>query len=124
MDFVASKVIIDEANERIMGTHVLGPDAGEAINIFAAVMRLGLKASDMKKMIFFLSNCMFGYSLYAVNTPARAKQVTKITFQCLISGGKQDSGSLRFLPAGSIFRACIVHDISYEIGLKNQRRKT
>jgi len=51
-DFVASKVIIDEANDRIMGTHILGPNAGEAINVFAAVMRLGLKASDMKKMIF------------------------------------------------------------------------
>lgn len=51
-DFVASKVIIDEANDRIMGAHILGPNAGEAINIFAAVMRLGLKASDMKKMIF------------------------------------------------------------------------
>jgi glutathione reductase (NADPH) len=52
MDFVASKVIIDEANDRIMGAHILGPNAGEAINIFAAVMRLGLKASDIKKMIF------------------------------------------------------------------------
>jgi len=52
MDFAASKVIIDEANDRLMGAHVLGPNAGEAINIFAAVMRLGLKASDITKMIF------------------------------------------------------------------------
>lgn len=50
--FTASKVIIDEANDRIMGAHILGPNAGEAINIFAAVMRLGLKASDMKKLVF------------------------------------------------------------------------
>jgi glutathione reductase (NADPH) len=35
-----------------MGAHILGPNAGEAINIFAAVMRLGLKASDIKKLVF------------------------------------------------------------------------
>jgi glutathione reductase (NADPH) len=52
MEFAASKVIINEANDRIMGAHILGPNAGEAINIFAAVMRLGLKASDIKKLVF------------------------------------------------------------------------
>lgn len=52
MEFAASKVIIDEANDRIMGAHILGPNAGEAINVFAAVMRLGLKASDIKKLVF------------------------------------------------------------------------
>lgn len=52
MEFAASKVIIDEANDRIMGVHILGPNAGEAINIFALVMRLALKASDIKKMVF------------------------------------------------------------------------
>jgi glutathione reductase (NADPH) len=34
-----------------MGAHILGSNA-EAINIFAALMRLGLKASDIKKMVF------------------------------------------------------------------------
>ncbi len=52
MDFAASKVIIDEVNDRIMGAHILGPNAGEAINIFAAIMQLGLKASDIKKLVF------------------------------------------------------------------------
>ncbi len=52
MRFAASKVIIDEANDRIIGAYILGPNAGEAINIFAAVMRLGLKASDIKKLVF------------------------------------------------------------------------
>jgi len=69
-EFAASKVIIDEANDHIMGAHILGPNAGEAINIFAAVMRLGLKASDVKKAGFLLSDHMFGYSLYAVNYPS------------------------------------------------------
>lgn len=52
MEFAASKVIIDEANDRITGASILGPNAGEAINIFAAILRLGLKASDIKKLVF------------------------------------------------------------------------
>jgi glutathione reductase (NADPH) len=52
MEFAASKVIIDEANDRLMGAYILGPNAGEAINVFAAVIRLGLKASDMNKLVF------------------------------------------------------------------------
>ncbi|BBL64598.1 Dihydrolipoyl dehydrogenase [Methanosarcina mazei TMA] len=52
MEFAASKVIIDEANDRLIGAYILGSHAAEAINIFAAVMRLGLKASDIKRMVF------------------------------------------------------------------------
>ena len=52
MEFAASKVIIDEANDRIIGAYILDPNAGEVISIFAAVMRLGLKASDVKKLVF------------------------------------------------------------------------
>jgi len=52
IEFAASKVILDEANDCIIGAHILGPHAEEAINIFAAVMRLRLKASDIQKMIF------------------------------------------------------------------------
>ncbi|BBL64575.1 Dihydrolipoyl dehydrogenase [Methanosarcina mazei TMA] len=52
MQFAASKVIIDEVNDRLLGAHILGPNAEEAINIFAAAMRLRLKASDIKKLVF------------------------------------------------------------------------
>lgn len=52
MEFAASKVIIDEANDRLIGAYILGSHAAEAINIFAAVIRLGLKASDIKRMVF------------------------------------------------------------------------
>lgn len=52
LEFAASKVILDEANNRIVGAHILGPNAEEAINIFAMAMRLGLRASDIRKMIF------------------------------------------------------------------------
>jgi len=51
-EFAASKVIIDKEKDRIIGAYILGPNAGEAINVFAAVMRLGLKASDIKKLVF------------------------------------------------------------------------
>jgi len=52
MEFAASKVIIDEANDRIVGAYILGPNTEEAINIFATVIRLELKASDIKKLVF------------------------------------------------------------------------
>jgi glutathione reductase (NADPH) len=52
IQFAASKVILDEANDRLIGAHILGPHAEETINIFAAVMRLRLKVSDIQKMIF------------------------------------------------------------------------
>lgn len=52
LGFAASKVIIDEANDRLVGAYTLGPNAEEAINIFAAIIRLGLKASDIKKLVF------------------------------------------------------------------------
>jgi len=52
IEFAASKIILDEANDRIMGAHILSPHAEEAINIFALMMRLKLKASDLQKMIF------------------------------------------------------------------------
>ena len=52
MRFAASKVIVDEADDRIIGAYILGPDAGEVINIFAAIIRLGLRESDIKKLVF------------------------------------------------------------------------
>ncbi len=52
IEFAASKVIIDEASGRIMGAHILGPNAEEAINIFAMAIRLNLSVSDIKKVIF------------------------------------------------------------------------
>lgn len=52
LEFAASKVIIDETKDRIAGAHILGPNAEEAINIFAMAMRLGLRASDIREMVF------------------------------------------------------------------------
>ena len=52
LEYAASKIIIDELEDRLLGAHILGPNAEEVINIFAAIIRLGLKASDIKKLIF------------------------------------------------------------------------
>ena len=46
------KVLIEEETGRILGAHLLGPDAGEVINLFAMAMHTGLKSGDIKRMIF------------------------------------------------------------------------
>ena len=46
------KVLIDEDNDLILGAQVLGPHAEEVINIFAIAIRLGLKAGEIKQVIF------------------------------------------------------------------------
>jgi glutathione reductase (NADPH) len=45
----AFKVLIDEATDRIVGAHLLGPHAEEAINVFGLAIRLGVTASDLKR---------------------------------------------------------------------------
>ena len=46
------KVLIDEPTGRILGAHLLGPDTGETINIFALAIRKGLTVTDLKDMSF------------------------------------------------------------------------
>ncbi len=46
------KVLIEDDTDRILGAHILGPHAEEAINIFAIAIRFGLKAGDIKQAIF------------------------------------------------------------------------
>lgn len=45
------KVLVEESSGRILGAHLLGPEAGETINIFALAIRKGLTATDLKDMI-------------------------------------------------------------------------
>jgi glutathione reductase (NADPH) len=45
------KVLVEEGTERILGAHLLGPQADEMINLFALAIRSGLKASDLKAAI-------------------------------------------------------------------------
>jgi glutathione reductase (NADPH) len=46
------KVLIEEGSGRILGAHLLGPDAGEVINLFAVAIRLRISADDLKQVLF------------------------------------------------------------------------
>src|SRR6266851_3845724 len=46
------KVLVEEGTERLLGAHVLGLHAEEIINLFALAIRAGLRASDLKQMVY------------------------------------------------------------------------
>jgi len=46
------KVLVEEARQRILGAHLLGPHAEEVINIFAVAVRFGIRADELKQMLF------------------------------------------------------------------------
>jgi glutathione reductase (NADPH) len=46
------KVLVEEGTDRILGAHILGIDAGEVINLFALAIRSGMRATDLKHMLF------------------------------------------------------------------------
>lgn len=46
------KVLVEEGSGRILGAHLLGPDAAEVINVFAVAIRLRIPADDLKQVIF------------------------------------------------------------------------
>ncbi|MBW2960312.1 dihydrolipoyl dehydrogenase family protein [Mesonia aestuariivivens] len=48
----AFKVIKDKKTEKILGAHLVGPDAGEMINMFVMAMGGDLSCQDLKSMIF------------------------------------------------------------------------
>jgi len=52
LEHSAFKVLIEESSGRIMGAHLLGTHAEETINLFALAIRAGLKADDLREMIY------------------------------------------------------------------------
>ena len=46
------KVLIEEGTGRIVGAHLLGPNAAEVINLFAIAIRLRIRADDLKQVIY------------------------------------------------------------------------
>jgi glutathione reductase (NADPH) len=48
----AFKTLIEEGSGRLLGAHILGPQADEAINLFAIAMRAGMTADRLKQMIW------------------------------------------------------------------------
>lgn len=46
------KVLVEEETNRILGAHLLGEHAEEVINLFSLAIRSGLKADELKTMIY------------------------------------------------------------------------
>ena len=46
------KLLIEEDTERILGAHLLGPQADEVINLFTIAIRTKLLAKDLKDVFF------------------------------------------------------------------------
>jgi glutathione reductase (NADPH) len=46
------KVLVEKDTDRILGAHILGSEAGEVINLFALAIRSGMRATDLKHMLF------------------------------------------------------------------------
>jgi glutathione reductase (NADPH) len=51
-EYSGFKVLVEEVTGRILGAHLLGPEAEELINIFALAIRMGMPAAHLKEMIF------------------------------------------------------------------------
>lgn len=48
----AFKILIDKDSNKILGAHLIGPEAEETINLFAMAMNANLRASQIKSMVF------------------------------------------------------------------------
>ncbi|MFS4466616.1 dihydrolipoyl dehydrogenase family protein [Maribacter sp. 2210JD10-5] len=46
------KIILNERTQKLVGAHILGPNAGETINIFAMAIHKGMKADELQSMLF------------------------------------------------------------------------
>ena len=46
------KVLVEDGNNRVLGAHLFGHNATEAINIFALAMKFGLTTRDLKKVLW------------------------------------------------------------------------
>lgn len=46
------KVLVEEPSGRILGAHLLGPDAAETINLFALAIKHGITAEDLRSTLF------------------------------------------------------------------------
>jgi glutathione reductase (NADPH) len=59
------KVVLDQAGQRILGAHLLGPSAAETINLFALAIRHQLPVDDLKRTMFAYPTASsdFGYML-------------------------------------------------------------
>ncbi|MGB5983619.1 MAG: NAD(P)/FAD-dependent oxidoreductase [Nonlabens sp.] len=50
--YYAFKILVEKETDKILGTHILGQEAAEQLNMFAIAMKADLKWSDLKDTIF------------------------------------------------------------------------
>jgi glutathione reductase (NADPH) len=50
-EFVYMKFVVDELSDRVVGAHILGPDAAEMLQGIAVAMKAGAKKSDFDRTI-------------------------------------------------------------------------
>lgn len=50
-DTAAFKVLIEKETERLLGAHVIGPNAEEVINLFAMAIRLGITSDRLREFV-------------------------------------------------------------------------
>ena len=48
----AFKTLVEEETDRVLGAHIVGPEAAEVINLFGLAIRSGLTAADLKYATF------------------------------------------------------------------------
>jgi glutathione reductase (NADPH) len=60
--FSAFKVLVENGTDRIVGAHLLGPQADETINLFALAMRAGVTAGQFREVLW-------AYPTHAADTP-------------------------------------------------------
>lgn len=48
----AFKVLSEVGTRRVLGVHLLGPQAEQVINVFAIAMRAGLSADDIQQTLY------------------------------------------------------------------------
>lgn len=51
-EWSGAKVLVEQDSGRILGAHLLGPQADETINMFALAIRLGMRAAELKEVLF------------------------------------------------------------------------
>jgi len=51
-EYSGFKVLIEEGTDRILGAHLLGPHAEDTVNVFALAIRAGLRAADLKQLLY------------------------------------------------------------------------
>ncbi len=51
-EYSGFKVLVEESTDRILGAHLLGSQAEEVINLFGVAIRSGMRAPDLKHMLF------------------------------------------------------------------------